>query len=235
MNGQAISEKVLDQPMYSAAEASRLVGLSSGRVLRWLKGYAYEYGRELRKQRPVIKRNGSAGTSYASFLDLIDLLFVRDFLEHGLSLQRVRKALDEATEILGVKHFARQSFFTNGRNIYLQVKQKDDADAILELLSGGQWVISPVIEELAQKIEFDRQTELARRWYPQGPDGLIVLDPLVSFGRPSIVGRGIATLNIYDFYLAEKQDIKAVCQWLELNQREVEAAVAFEENLELAA
>jgi len=90
----------LDRPSYPAAEAGRLVGLAAGRVRRWLKGYGYNYGDSLRHQPPVVQRNEPTG-SYASFLDLVDLLFVKRFLDHGVSLQRVRRALDEAREILG--------------------------------------------------------------------------------------------------------------------------------------
>lgn len=215
--------------MYAAAEAGRLAGLSAVRVRRWLGGYSYEYGDTRRRQRPVIRRTGSAGTSFASFLDLVDLLFVKRFLDHGVSLQKLRKALDEAAEILKTEHFARRSFFTDGRNVYLLVKEQ--GDAILELLSGGQWVIPEVIRELAHQIDFDSPTGLARRWYPLGPTGLVVLDPFVSFGRPHIVGKGVATANAYDFFVAEGRKHRPVCRWLDLTQPEVKAAVLFEEGL----
>jgi hypothetical protein len=83
----------LDVPMYSPAMASRLVGLESSRVRRWLQGYEYTY-------------------QYASFVDLIDLLFVKKFVEHGISVQRLRKALDEAVDLTGEHHFAHRRFWT---------------------------------------------------------------------------------------------------------------------------
>jgi len=181
------------------------------------------------RQDPVIHRQGTAGTSYASFLDLIDLLFVKQFLECGLSLQKLRRAFDETTRILGTSHFARQTFFTDGRDVYLQVR--DDGDAILELLSGGQWVIAPIIRQIAARIDFDKPTGLAQRWYPMEDSRLIVLDPLVSFGRPSIAGRGIATANVYDLFVAENRSARCVCSWLGLRREEVERAVQFEQAL----
>ena len=213
--------------MYPAAEAGRLVGLSSVRVRRWLKGYEYEYDSERRHQRPVIRRRGIAETSFASFLDLIDLLFAKRFISYGISLQKLRKALDEAAAILHTDHFARRSFFTDGGNVYLQIRE--EGDALLELLSGGQWVIPEVIKELAHQIDFDEATDLARRWYPMGPEGLVVLDPLISFGRPAIIGSGITTGNIFDFFLAEDRQQRPVCRWMALSPPEVSAAVRFEE------
>lgn len=221
------SRNQLDEPMYPAAEVGRLVGLSSVRVRRWLKGYEYEYDSERRYQRPVIRRKGTVGTSFASFLDLIDLLFAQRFINYGVSLQKLRKALDEAAEILHTDHFARRSFFTDSRNIYLQVRE--EGNAILELLSGGQWVIPNIIKELAHQIDFDSATELALRWYPMGPDGLVVLDPMISFGSPTIVGRGIATGNVFDLFMAEERRVRSVCRWMDLSTYEVNAAVRFEE------
>ena len=222
-----MSLELLDSPIYPAAEAGRLVGLSSTRVRRWLKGYKYKYEEEIHHQRPLIRRQGTKGTSYASFLDLIDLLFAKRFVNHGISLQKVRIALDEATQILNSNHFARQCFFTNEKDIFLQVK--DQGDAILQLLSGGQWVIAPLIQQLAHQIDFDLSTMLARRWYPMEPNRLIVLDPFISFGRPSIVDRGIATSNVYDFYIAENKSVKRLCSWMNITRKEAKAAVNFEE------
>lgn len=224
-----------DVPMYTTAMAGRLAGLSKYRVRRWLQGYDYTYpagpSGETRTghKAPVIQRDNIDEASYASFLDLIDLLFVKRFLDYGISLQKLRKAFHEAEELLDGHHFAQRNFFTDGKNIYLQVK--DDADALLELLSGGQWVIAPIIEQLADQIRFDEPTGFAKRWYPLGPDGLIVLDPGVSFGKPTIVGRGVATANIYDFFLGERGNIERTCSWLNLESQEVEAAVSFERYL----
>jgi len=181
---------------------------------------------------PIVVRTQTPSESYASFLDLIDLLFVKRFLDRGISLQKIRKALVEAERLLGGHHFAQRSFFTDGRNIFLQVK--DDAEALLELLSNGQWVIAPLIKELAHQIDFDRPSGLAQRWYPLGPKGMVVLDPAISFGNPTIVGRGVSTAVVYDNFLAEKERIKKVSKWMELDQKEVLAAIEFEQKLKVA-
>ena len=76
----------------------------------------------------------------------------------GVSIQKLRRALAEAAEILGTDHFARRSFFTDGKCIYLEVKER--GDAILQLLSHGQWVIPEVIKKLGRHVEFGDITEL---------------------------------------------------------------------------
>jgi len=220
-----------NNPLYYHAEIARLVDISVHRVHRWLKGYVYSYEARRIEQPPIVKRRkGSFEVgSYASFYDLIDLLFVKRFLDHGISLQKIRKALKEAEEILGVHHFAHQIFFTDSRNMYLQIKKK--GDAILELLSGGQWVIKPFIQELGSLIDFDDITKSVCRWYPPEGDRLVVLDPWVSFGRPIIVKKGITTESVYDLFLAERQNESTVVHWMGLEPQELRAAVKFETHL----
>lgn len=224
-------EAPYNYPLYYYAEVARLADISIYRVHRWLKGYEYSYESRRIKQPPIFKKRErlSEGSSYASFYDLIDLLFVKRFLDRGISLQKIRKALKEAEEVLGASHFAHQVFFTDDRNIFLKIKER--GGAIIELLSCGQWAIRPFIEELGHLIEFDDITKSVCRWYPPEGDRLVVLDPWVSFGRPIIVQKGITTESIYDLYLAEGRNEFTVANWMDLESQELKAAVKFEEYL----
>ncbi|HLC03221.1 MAG TPA: hypothetical protein VJK02_09305 [Anaerolineales bacterium] len=223
----------LDTPTYTIAEASRIVGLTSNRVKRWLEGYTFHYttksGSFLHRSSkgPVVDRGSARGTTYASFLNLIDLLYVKQFLDEGLSLQKLRLALEEAKERIGAFHFANQTFFTDGRNIHLQFG--DDGGPIMALLTGGQYSIAPIIAQLATRIEFDEVTGYAERYYPLGKKGLVVIDPKFSFGRPTLVGRrGITTANVIDLYRGEAKRLQPVCKWLGLSRREAQAAIGYE-------
>ena len=215
-------------PAYPAAEAGRLVGLHPTRVHRWVKGYRYRHAGTVRRKTPT------AASSYVSFFELIELLLVKQFLDHGISLQRIRKALSEAESIVGGGHLAQRVLFADGNEIFLRVQGKDNA--IMHLLSGGQWAIAAVIEELGKQIEFfGPPREYARLWYPRGQDGHIVINPIVSFGNPSLIGRGITTANIYDLFVAEGNNHQAVEDWWGITRSEVTAAIEFERSLEAQA
>ena len=178
----------------------------------------------------IRRRAEQTESLYATFLDLVDLLFVNRFLKQGYSLQKVRRALDEADRVIGGHHFAQRCFFTDGKEIYLRVREKE-TDNLLQLLSGGQWVISEVILKFATQVDFDGNTGFAERWYPKGKDGRVVLDPRIAFGAPTILGRGVRTANVYDLYQAEKERTRAVAEWMELDESDVEAAVEFEASM----
>lgn len=234
-----MDRELLEAPRYSVASAARLAALNATRVRRWLRGYYYSYATRVGAQMrtghsgPVVGRDEAADSPYASFLDLVDLLFVKQFVDGGISLQRVRKALVEVEEVTGQRHFAREIFFTDGRSIWLQIGDRglDHGSCLLDLFSNRQWMFAPVIMQIAKKIDFEAVTGYAEKYYPTGKDGLVVVDPAISFGRPTIVRRGTPTEVIYDLFLGERENIGRVCSWMDLEPREVEAAVAFERRL----
>jgi len=224
--------ELLETPAYPIAEAARMVGLSSGQVKRWLQGYAFTYHTRERphlrqsKMPPVVPR-AKAGSSFASFLDVIDLLLVKELLADGISLQHARVAIDEAKQVLDVQHLGYETFFTLGRTVLLEI----GSSSIMALHTGGQMAFERLVRELGHQIEFDRQTKLAIRWYPLHPDRRVVVDPSVSFGRPVITGRRVTTSSIYDYFVSERRQVKVLCEWMGLKEEEVESAVKLEEAL----
>jgi uncharacterized protein (DUF433 family) len=217
--------KTLSAPTYSIAEASRLTGISRGRVSRYLRGYRYKGG----ELDPVISRSISAESTYASFLDLIDLLFVKRFIERGFSLQFIKKALEDARVYLGMPHFARSKFFTSRDKIILELPDSH----MVALLTDGQRAMDEVVKQTYDKLDFEEITSFGfvRRWYPRGREGYIVIDPTISYGRPTIKGSGIATENIFDLYLGENEKIGPVESWFQLPRHHIQAAVRFETSL----
>jgi uncharacterized protein (DUF433 family) len=224
--------QTLSTPIYLLSETSSLIGISRSRISRWVKGYQYSYPvkneRRQGKQKSVISY---CETPCVSFLDLIDLLFVKRFLEHGVTLQYLRSALEEARVLLGTPHFARNAFYTNGKQITLELKEK--SEFMITLMTDGQIAIPTIIKQLDNKIDFEDVTGFgfATRWYPNGKEGHIVVDPQISFGRPTLLGRGVAIENIYDLFLGEHEAVEPVSSWFEIPTDEVRAAINFQNNL----
>lgn len=229
-NGNSLQSS-LDAPAYTIATTSRLTGITRWSVKRYLRGYDYKITKEAidkRHRPPVVEQ--SEESIYASFLDLIDLLFVKEFLKRGFTLQYLRRALAEAKHYLGTDHFARSAFYTSKDRIILKLPQDG---ALLALMTGGQLAIPEIAKKLSQRLEFEDITGygFARRWYPKGKKGLIVIDPQISFGRPTLIGTGISTANIYDLYLGENKNLSTVSRWFDIPAPEIKTAVQFEHSL----
>lgn len=231
-----MAPEFLTASIYDIPEVARLAQLSPSRVRRWLLGYSYEYGvgvdRFRRRQGPVVHR---VDAHYASFLDLIELRFARAFLEHGFSPQKVRAAFTEAALVTGEDHpFARRRFFRMGRRLFLELQRnRDDARNLLELCTRGQWAIGPIVREYATQVEFDEDSSAVTSWWPLGRGKPVVIDPRLSSGAPVLQRHGIRTANLYDLYLGEGRDARAVAEWMSISVAEVQAAVRFEEEWSL--
>lgn len=230
-------DNILDQPLFYPAFASKLVGLSTGRIKRWLDGYEFKYKKEqgeilvYGKSTPVIHREKIELPEFASFLELIDLLFVKQFLKHGYSLQKIRIALNELHRITGECHFAHKRFFVYQNLIYVDSQTGSET---FELLTGGQKAFTNFVELLGDQIDFHTDSGFPLRWYPIGKEKQILIDPNISFGRPTVAGTGINTETIFNMYNGENENLDNVGFWLNLNNSQIEAAVGFETNLRAA-
>jgi len=229
--------RILDAPSYPLAEASRLAGISKDRARRWIKGYSYRYpvdGEQkyrIGHQAAIINPKGKKDSTYASFLEIIDLMFVAKFLDQGFSLQAIRRMLEEALDYSGLPHFASLKFFTTGSDIFMELQESNDE--MIALRKGGQLAIRNIVELVGNKIDFEEITGIktAARYYPRGKKGRIVVDPRIAFGRPTIIGRGLTTENIYDLYLGENKRIEPVSSWYSIPIYDVSAAIDFEYSL----
>lgn len=221
----------LDAPAYSIGFASRLTGITRWSISRYLRGYDYKLDKKAEYKRhkpPVVDQ--SQESIFASFLDLIDLLFVKEFLKRGFTLQYLRRALAEAKRYLGTPHFARSEFYTSSNQIIVKLPQDG---ALIALMTGGQLAIPEIARKLSKRLEFEDITGygFARRWYPQGIGGSIVIDPQISFGKPTLGEYGIPTSNIYDLYLGESKNFTTVSRWFDVPVPEIKTAVQFEHSL----
>ena len=224
--------KALNTPIYPVYQTNRLVGISRWTVTRYLRGYEYKYlvgGTSHEGHQPPVV-NPDEGSVYASFLDLVDLLYVKEFLSRGFSLYFLRQALAEARERLGTPHFARSVFYTSGDQIVLKLPKDGN---LIALMTGGQLTIQEITERLSTRLDFENATEygLAQRWYPNGKKGHIVIDPRVSFGQPTLIGYSTSTNNIYDLYLGENKKVEPVSGWFNIPAHQIRTAVQFEHNL----
>lgn len=217
--------------IYTPSEAARLVGLHPDRVRRWVDGYSYRHAGSSRRSAPLFARDMPMidGRIALSFLDLLEVLFVRAFLEQGVSLNTIRRAAEEASRVFGTSHpFTLKRFRTDGRRIFASFKDEKSVERLLELDHGGQLVLADVIETLLRQIEHDPETDQAMRWWPLGKDRLVFLDPARAMGAPIVKDHGVRTRVLYGACLAG-ESITAIAGWYEVSPQHVRDAISFEE------
>jgi len=229
---------LLDHPIYDVPSAARLLGLDNRRVRRWLCGYANrDYRHEdkpLVTYPPVIGRDNDG--EHASFLDLIELLFAKAFLNHGFTLPKMRNALTEARRLTQELHpFATRRFFLMDTGAFIEMDGNDGDTVFYDLFKQDQTAIKPVVQALAKTIDFHDRSGLAEAWYPLGKDGRIAIDPRFSAGEPTVAQSGLKTSVLYHMFLAENENADRVAEMYQLKSDDVMAAVRFETGARQAA
>jgi uncharacterized protein (DUF433 family) len=232
--------------LYSLPEASRLAGVPSRDINRWLFGYHYfkTVGDDAVRtdMQPLWKTEHSLqdyDEKVIGFRDLIELRFVHEFVRHGVSLQVIRCSLQTASEIYGVSHpMSLPRFMTDGKLIYAEAHDEKGNEASLVDLKHRQTVIKEIIRPtLYDGIVYDAKQERVNKWYPAtdvGAGRTIVIDPARQFGAPIVEETGTPTDVLFASYLAEGGDGHALAltaRLYEVPTKSVEAAVRFEGKL----
>ena len=234
--------------VYTTAEASRLTGISPGRIRRWMEGYTFVRRGEVRTSPPVLSRGldvfPESEAVTISFRDLIEIMCVSGFLNAGVRWPRLRKAYEKAGEILGIDHpFATRRFLTDGYSVLLNI----DDRFLLDLVS-NQFALFEMLRPYLKTDGLDFADEFAARWWPMGKRKPVFIDGRVSFGQP-VVTQGVPTLVLYRAYIAERRGrngatigasisqtinqktVRYVADWYSIASRSVHAAVEYETRL----
>jgi uncharacterized protein (DUF433 family) len=165
-----------------------------------------------------------------SFLDLVELLFISNFINNGISIQKIRKAAISASKFLNTTHpFAVRKMYTDGKSIFAEIAQRENDTSLLDLIN-KQYEFKKLIEQTLYKcIDFDR-CDCAEKWWPLGKNENIVLDPSRNMGQPILNKYNIKTELIYELYKTN-HSINEISDWYELDINAIEAAIGHEKDL----
>jgi uncharacterized protein (DUF433 family) len=211
--------------LYTAAEAARLTGVPSQRIIRWLRGHTIgdrEYDRLWASQVDI-----GDSSVYLGFLDLVQIRVADAFIREGLSPQKVRKAIEYGSEIILRDYpFASAHFKTDGKTVILHVLRTGEDDRLIDLFKSGQYVMHRIIEPSLKGLEFE--DDFAARWWPLGRTRGVVIDPKRQFGQPVDHETGVPTIVLAQAVEAEGSIAKAARAFM-VPAASIRRAVAFEE------
>lgn len=225
MHSTASHSRLVGVGLYTPAEASSYTGIPSADIRRWLFGYTSNG-----VQRPGLWCSELADEEdkVLGFHDLLEIRFVHAFRQHGVSLQAIRAASQQARQLFDQPYpFTCKRFQTDGRSIFATVLEETGDEALLDLVK-RQYAFTQVIKpSLYEGIDYANEGK-AQRWYPLKRSKAVVLDPARNFGKPVLSDVGTDTSAIYMAYQAEGQDARRVALLYEIPTAAVEAAVLFE-------
>ncbi|MBI2517932.1 MAG: hypothetical protein HYV95_13595 [Opitutae bacterium] len=221
--------QLLGAGIYTVPEASRLTRVSAARIRRWLKGYDFKSRQARHHSNPVwTGQFGALDDKLAvGFKDLMEIRFVRAFLEKGVSWKTMRDAHVAAKAKLGSNHpFCTHRFATDGRDILLQQAQAS-GDTSLINIANDQREFERIVTPFLKELDFE---DGVTRWWPLGRSRQVVIDPVRNLGQPTVNRSGVPT-RVLARSVQTNGSIESVACWFEVAPEEVRDAVEFEQTL----
>jgi uncharacterized protein (DUF433 family)/DNA-binding transcriptional MerR regulator len=218
---------------YTVPEAARLLRIPARNIKRWIGGYKYDAEGHTITMPPLWVPELPAYDDHLElgFRDLIELRFVKAFMDAGLGLKTIRNCLEYAREcVRDDRPFSTRRFQTDGRTIFLDSLRRSGESEILDLRR-GQYVFRQAIERTFK--DLDIEADAVARWRPFHGKDTIVIDPRRAFGQPIATDYGVPTTALGDAAEAEGS-IERVAFLYEIPQVVVRDAVKFESSLRAA-
>lgn len=243
VRGATLEEDILSdlqiagRGIYSFGRAAEIVGVSPQSLRQWTLGRRAPSGSA--SARPLVRLDilELEGEHVLSFLNLVEVKLLSEFRRLNLPLQYIRQVVDVLEQSYDMTHpLACRRLQTDGRSIFAEIDESGQF-ACVEIAGRrpNHVVFDEVIRPLFKVIDFVGSQELARRWYPLGRDGGVVVDPAIAFGEPVLQASGVPTRALARQVSVAGDSVDAVAQWFELPKDAVETAMTFESGLRTKA
>jgi uncharacterized protein (DUF433 family) len=229
--------------LYSPSEAALYARVRPQLMASWVYGT-----KGVRKSDPVFDPElGITDDKIVTFVDFVQALAVRRLRnERHVSLQKIREAYDRAKSDFHVPH----PFATEGvrvglfgppnrpdkQVVFICFQKENEGETVEEKyyryyqLTGkkhGNQLIGEVVMTYARFLEFDPETQLARKFTSfKSDDGKVTMDPSVRFGEPFIEETGYTAHALFNAYQTEAS-LQRAAEVYGVEPRYIQLAVDF--------
>ena len=150
------------------------------------------------------------------------------FRTRRIKLERIRAAHDYAKNEWNIEYpFASLKLDTIGGHIIQRFEQEHPGQSLLVMDSyGTQGTLPGLVTKTLATFEYD-SLELVLRWFPQGKNVPIVIDPRFNVGHPTIPDRRVRIETIYKRWKSAKQSIEFIADDLRLERQVVEEVLRY--------
>lgn len=221
--------------LYTPQEAAMLLHEAPSTVRRWAFGYKRNRAKGkvahpalILTDLPMVE-----GERALTFIELVELLYIRAFLRAGVSWNTVKTAANVAARMFDSTHpFALRRLYVDPKAVFAGVEENDGREMLIQLIGHGQHTMPSIVKPYLDELDFD-VNDVANRWWPMGRTGGVVIDPRHSFGAPIVDGTGIRARTLIDAHRDEFPHYKArtvehVAWTYNIRPVQVEAALQFQ-------
>jgi len=201
---------ILERPLYSIGEASRLLSIESRKLHRWLEG-----GSVAGRAYPPVIRTEPTGSDTVTWAEFIEAGFLREYRARQISLQQLRTIIDQLRAETNVKYplaFYRPLVLSKDLVFKIAFSDLESGKKHLVVRRGPSWqtLWAEAVEVFLDKVDFDTDG-IPLRLRPLGKESPLAIDPDVAFGIPQV--GGIRTEVIAEAFAAGEDEQAIATSW----------------------
>lgn len=229
----AIANDKRFEPLYALTEAARLTRLPRQTMRNWVTGYRYAAAGKVVRAKRVIRAERKP-EPILSFINLVEGVALAGFREAGVSMQRVRRAVEYVRREMKTDHpLASERILTDGIDLFWHFQEKNrDVAHLVNISRAGQKVFPEAVMRYLHEMEWGKDLFAARWWPGSGfaKEGAVVVDPARAFGAPVIARTGIRTEDVFHRFRGG-EPIRDLVEDYGLTVEQIEAAIRLETKL----
>ena len=209
-------------PLYTTAEAARLVGVPTSTFGIWARGHSRG---KVRSEPIVTSLPVEPGQPSIPFVGLVEGMVAAAFRRAGVSMQHIRHSLKALAAGMGVEHaLASRKLYTDGAGILYDYAQEHDEERVLAVVVTGQRVFTPIVKQYLKRITYDSAGWASLVVLPITPRELVVADPQRAFGRPIFAKGGAPMEEVLNRFRAG-EPLRSVADDFDLAPEDVEDVI----------
>lgn len=237
-------------PLYGFAETSRILKINSQTLISWVRGRNYKLDDGTVKWWSPVIELPDPEKPLLSFYNLVEVHVLSGIRRiYNIQFRKVRDTLQyleeqskkDQTEF--DKHpLATQDFWTDKFDLFVKSPLGNYICASLY----GQQVIKEVVDQYLHRIERDDLDFSPFRLYPfiseikfntknsenslrdlEAQPKNIVVDPLISFGRPTLAGTGVPT-NVIAGRFRAGENVNTLAKDYDIEETQIKEALSYE-------
>lgn len=216
-----------DEPVYTIPEAARYLRIPVATLRSWVLGRQYPRQDSQAYFEPLIKLP-EPQYNQLSFHNLVESHLLRALRRvHQIRIADIRVAFEIAGKQFGVDRLLlSKDLLLNSQTRDLLIERYGE---LINLSLGGQLAMKAILYEYLERVEWDLKMPV--RLFPiygeRAGHKVIVIDPLISFGRPVISSKKISTSVIAE-RIDSGESPQSIADDYDLRPQEVMEAVFYE-------
>jgi uncharacterized protein (DUF433 family) len=220
---------------YGMAQAALYLGVSETTLRQWVLGRPYPTRAGADFSEPLIKLP-DPGKPWLSFTNLVEAYVLASLRrEHRIKMHKIREALRYLEKKLESEHpLASEQLESFGGSLFIKKYGQ-----LIDLPEDGQTAIEEVLRPYLRRIEHD-SSGFAERFFPIRRTGdvdsprIVVIDPYISFGKPTVAGTGVSVAILIGRFRSG-ETLGEIAEDYDMSLQQAEEAIRYGLPDELAA